>query len=78
MKNDPYLCKLGDSVVDEVSGFKGVAVSRIIKKYGVNEIGIQPLAVDDKIPNVQWVEESRIVEDKEIKMGIGAQNENGI
>ncbi len=57
------MIELGDRVTDILTGFSGVAVSRITKLFGDPEIQILPerLNYDGSPAASVWFEESRIV-----------------
>ncbi len=53
--------KLGDLVVDSVSGFKGVAIAQTTFLHGCRRVGIQPrIDKDGKLPNAQWFDEPQL------------------
>jgi hypothetical protein len=54
--------KLGDSVVDSVSGFKGIVIGQTQYLHGYTQFGIQPkVDIDGKLPDVRWFDERRVL-----------------
>lgn len=51
---------LGDEVVDRVSGFRGVAVSRHTYLYGCGRVTVQPFVKDDILPQPETFDESAL------------------
>lgn len=65
--------ELGDKVRDKVTGFTGIAVSRIFWLYGCNRIGIQPpVGKDGKRPETEYFDEPQceVVKKGVIKTGL--------
>lgn len=56
------MIELGDEVKDKITGFKGIATSRIKYLNGCDKIGIQPkMGKDGKIPDCIWFDDIQIV-----------------
>jgi hypothetical protein len=55
--------KLGTKVTDSVTGFTGIAVSRIEYMTGCTQYGVAPrVAADGKLPETAYLDESRLEE----------------
>ncbi len=53
--------QLGDQVIDEISGLKGVAIGRCEYLYGCTQIGVQPkVDKDGSVPSSVWIDEQRV------------------
>lgn len=67
------MIKLGDEVVDTVSGFKGIAISNTKYLHGCNRISVQPkVQKDSSLPELQVFDETRLKTVKkasEVKLG---------
>lgn len=61
MYNNEQILDLGDEVVDTVSGFSGIAVSRHSYFQGCNRITIQPsIDKDGKLPSTETFDEPQL------------------
>ena len=48
--------KMGDQVRDEVSGVEGIVVGVCDLISGLRTMGVQPRALDGKVPPVEWID----------------------
>lgn len=55
------MIKLGQTVTDSITGFTGVAYSRIEFLTGVTQIGVQGRAIDNVIPAILYLDEDRLL-----------------
>ena len=57
-----YRIKLGQEVRDNVTGFQGIAVCRVIWLHGCERISVQPPAVDgaEKLPEANHFDEPQL------------------
>jgi len=59
------MIKIGETVKDIVTGFKGVVTSRTEYLYGCTRLGVQPKAdKDGKMPEAQWFDEPALTKVK--------------
>jgi len=55
------MVKLGQEVIDPITGFRGIAVGRTDWLYGCARIGLQgKLNKDGTVPDVQWFDELQL------------------
>ena len=55
------MIKLGDKVTDVISGYKGIAWSRLEYLTSPPQIGIMAQSDNNKVPEVYYVDEDRCV-----------------
>jgi hypothetical protein len=66
------LINLGDEVIDTVSGFKGIAISKHLYLQGCARISVQPpIDKDGKLPETASFDETqlKVVEKQKIRQG---------
>lgn len=71
-KMEVRMVKLGDEVIDKVSGFVGVAIADTKYLQGCNKITVQPVVKEDgSLPDSQAFDKPqlRIVKKKKVKKG---------
>ena len=55
------MIKLGTEVKDRITGFEGIATSRVEYLTGCTQIGIpSPVDKDGKVPEIVYLDESRL------------------
>ena len=67
------MINLGDEVIDTVSGFKGIVVSRTEFLHGCYRIGVQPkMKKDGKLEESRGFDEPqlKLVKPKKVKQGL--------
>lgn len=52
--------KLGDEVIDKITGLKGIAIAKCEYLYGCKQFQIQPKAKDNKIIKGYWIDEPQL------------------
>lgn len=55
------MIKLGQTVTCKLTGFTGVAYTRLTCLTGATQIGIMPRSVDNAFPSVFYVDEDRLL-----------------
>lgn len=72
------IVNLGDEVMDPVSGFKGIATSRMECLNGCTRIGVQPKVGDDgKMLDAYWIDEPQLKVTKAKAVPRGPVNTGG-
>lgn len=72
------MVKLGDQVIDSVSGFSGIAVSRTDFLNGCSRISVQPpVGKDGKLPDYATFDEPQLVLKKAGKVAVGSRLTGG-
>jgi len=54
------MIKLGSEVKDKVTGFIGIAISRVEYLNGCIQYGVKPKAKENKMPEVEYIDESQL------------------
>lgn len=55
------MVKLGDKVTDSLTGFTGIAYTRVECLTGCIQIGVIPKATDNVMPAIIYVDEDRLI-----------------
>lgn len=62
------MIKLGQTVIDKVTGFKGIVIGRAEHLYGCTTVGVKPKVGDDgKVIDTHWFDEPALKVIKEEK-----------
>ena len=71
--------KLGDEVVDEVTGVKGSVIAICEYLYGCRRVVVQPRVKKDenKVPEAQWIDEPQLKVTKKKKVKTRQGNSGG-
>lgn len=74
------MIKLGSEVKDFITGFKGIAIARIVYLSGCIQIQVQAKGLKDgKIIKAEWIDEPQLVcmKEKKAKPYLGKEDNGG-